>query len=140
MTRPTELVTQAAAEHSPAPAGAGWDIVLVEPEIPQNTGSVARLCAGTGCLLHLVEPLGFSLADRYLRRAGLDYWPSVALRVHSSLEHFQTAFAERQEQEPPPCLWLFCARAPRLYTEVSYRRGDHLVFGSESKGLPRSLL
>ena len=111
----------------------GMHIVLVAPEIPQNTGSIARLCAGTGSILHLVEPLGFSLDDRYLKRAGLDYWGSVMLEVHLSFEEYL-------KLEQPARLFLFCARAPRVYTKQPFRRGDHLIFGCESKGLERSLL
>ncbi len=111
----------------------GLHLVLVAPEIPQNTGSIARMAAGTGAVLHLVEPLGFSLSDRYLKRAGLDYWPSVRLVVHPSFEEY---LAEAR----PERLFLFHTRARTLYTDVSYRVGDHLVFGCESKGLPREIL
>jgi tRNA (cytidine/uridine-2'-O-)-methyltransferase len=120
-------------EQEPGSGPSGWNVVLVEPEIPPNTGSVARLCAGCGGVLHLVEPLGFSLDDRYLKRAGLDYWDAVRLCVHPS-------FAAYLEAAQPDRLWLYGARAPRLYSAVSYQPGDHLVFGSESKGLPTSLL
>ncbi len=108
-------------------------VVLVAPEIPPNTGSVARLCAGTATTLHLVEPLGFSLEDRYLRRAGLDYWPHVKLRRHSDFDSYLAA-------ERPARLHLFHARASRCYSEVSYGPAEHLVFGCESKGLPKNLL
>jgi len=108
-------------------------VVLVEPEIPPNTGSIARLCAGTDTVLHLVEPLGFSLEDRYLKRAGLDYWPHVQLVVHPDLDHLSAAH---------PGLRGFYATkaASRLYTEVRYRRGDFLFFGRETRGLPQALL
>lgn len=109
------------------------NVVLVEPEIPPNTGSVARLCAGTGAALHLVEPLGFSLEDRYLRRAGLDYWPHVQLQRHADFEaYLSTARPQR--------MWLFHARAERSYVDVEFGPDDHLVFGCESKGLPGELL
>ncbi len=108
-------------------------VVLVHPEIPPNTGSIARLCAGTDTVLHLVEPLGFSLEDRYLRRAGLDYWPHVQLQVHPDLDDLFAAH---------PGLRGFYATksAPHLYTEVRYRRGDFLFFGRETRGLPADLL
>ena len=107
-------------------------VVLVEPEIPPNTGNVARLCAATGCALHLVEPLGFSIADRDLRRAGLDYWGAVDLRVHRSLDAFFEAC------NAP--LWLFSTRAARRYDDADFERGDALVFGKETAGLPQALL
>jgi len=108
-------------------------VVLVEPEIPQNTGTTARLCAATATRLHLVGPLGFSLEDRYLRRAGLDYWPNVDLAVHIDWESFRLA-------HPQASLWLFSARASRSFTDARYRPGDFLVFGGETRGLPPALL
>jgi tRNA (cytidine/uridine-2'-O-)-methyltransferase len=107
-------------------------VVLVEPQIPPNTGNVARLCAGTGCALHLVEPLGFSIADRDLKRAGLDYWDAVDLHVHASLDAFLA------ECSAP--LWLFSTRATRRYDAAAYAPGDALVFGKETSGLPQALL
>ena len=110
-----------------------FHVVLVTPEIPPNTGTTARLCAATRCRLHLVGPLGFSLEDRYLRRAGLDYWPEVDLQVHEDWQ----GFAERH---PAAGLRLFSARATRSYTSAAYRRGDFLVFGGETHGLSAELL
>jgi tRNA (cytidine/uridine-2'-O-)-methyltransferase len=111
----------------------GLHVVLVAPEIPPNTGSIARLCAGTDTELHLVEPLGFSLEDRYLRRAGLDYWPHVRLHVHTSLASvYDTCSGGR--------FFYATKKTGRLYTEVAYRRGDFLVFGCETRGLPEALL
>jgi tRNA (cytidine/uridine-2'-O-)-methyltransferase len=107
-------------------------VVLVAPEIPPNTGSIARLCAATCIRLHLIRPLGFSLDDRYLKRAGLDYWPYVDVRIHDSWRQFR-----RQHHAP---LHFFSARAQRSYLTVPYACGDALVFGSETKGLPSSLL
>jgi tRNA (cytidine/uridine-2'-O-)-methyltransferase len=108
-------------------------IVLVSPEIPPNTGSIARLCAATGCHLHLVEPLSFALEDKHLRRAGLDYWPNVGLTVHRSFEEVERCF-------PPERLHLFSARATSSrYTDVRYQPGDALIFGRETKGLPPEL-
>ena len=107
-------------------------IVLVEPEIPGNTGSIARVCAGTDVTLHLVGKLGFSLEDRYLRRAGLDYWPSVKLERHDTLFEVLAALPDSRP-------WLFSTHATRLYTEVVYEPDDLLVFGCETKGLPVAL-
>ena len=109
------------------------NIALIEPEIPPNTGNIARLCAATGTRLHLIEPLGFQLTSAQLRRAGLDYWDSVDITRHVSLEAFHTL------QHLPRCFY-FSTRAKRSYTEVVYRPGDTLVFGSESKGLPDAVL
>ena len=104
-------------------------VALLEPEIPPNTGNVARLCAATGCRLHLVGKLGYSLDDKYLRRAGLDYWPAVDLATHPSWEAFLAAVA-------PARVW--CVETPfdLRYTEPDYRDGDCLLFGRESVGLP----
>lgn len=108
-------------------------IVLVEPEIPPNTGNVARLCAATGCALHLVEPLGFRIDDRALKRAGLDYWPSVRIVVHPSLDAFLATFpAER-------CWWVETTGATP-YASAPFARGDALVFGKETGALPQALL
>jgi tRNA (cytidine/uridine-2'-O-)-methyltransferase len=115
-------------------------LVLVHPEIPHNTGCVARLAAATGVRLHLVEPLGFSLEDRYLKRAGLDYWPMVDAVVHSDWEtaaEFLSAGAERPLSER---LRLFTARGGRSLFETDFGTEDLLVFGSESTGLPAALL
>jgi tRNA (cytidine/uridine-2'-O-)-methyltransferase len=108
-------------------------LVLVEPEIPPNTGTTARLCAATATRLHLVGPLGFSLEDRYLRRAGLDYWPWVDLRTYDHWEDFRA-------REPGARLILFSTRATRLYTDVRFRDEDFLVFGGETRGLPATIL
>ena len=113
-------------------AAAPLHLVLVEPQIPPNTGNVARLCAATGAALHLVEPLGFSIADRELKRAGLDYWEAVTLRVHASLDAFI------HDWRAP--LWLFSTRGGRRYDTAAYAFGDALVFGKETAGLPSALL
>lgn len=114
-------------------AAAPLHIVLVEPLIPPNTGNVARLCAATGCALHLVEPLGFSIDDRELKRAGLDYWEHVNVIVHPSLDaYLRTSGNQRR--------WFVETHAPRRYDEAPYAHGDALVFGTETKGLPRDLL
>lgn len=108
-------------------------IVLVEPEIPQNTGNIARTCAATGSTLHLVEPLGFELKDKYLKRAGLDYWPLVDLKVHPSFEAVL-------RQNPGAPFFFATTKAPREYTAVTYPQNAFLVFGRESRGLPENLL
>lgn len=109
-------------------------VVLVQPEIPPNTGSIARLCAATATALHLVRPLGFSLDDRYLKRAGLDYWPHVDLHVHDSWAAFLAA-------ERPATLVAFSARAERSYLDAPLAGTGalHLVFGGETRGLPDGL-
>ncbi|MGA8532942.1 MAG: tRNA (cytidine(34)-2'-O)-methyltransferase [Candidatus Tumulicola sp.] len=113
--------------------GVPLHVALVEPEIPPNSGNVARLCAATGCALHLVEPLGFSIDDRELKRAGLDYWHLVALAVHPSLAAFLEATASMQR-------WFFSTRGRQPYSQALFTAGDVLVFGKETKGLPDDLL
>jgi len=108
-------------------------VVLVSPQIPPNTGNVARTCAVTGSRLHLVAPLGFSVGDKELRRAGLDYWDEVLAELHPDV-------ASWEARAPWPRVHLFSARASRSLWEVAFRPGDHLVFGSEQEGLPRELL
>ncbi len=108
-------------------------IVLVSPEIPQNTGNIARTCAATGATLHLVKPLGFDLSDRYLKRAGLDYWHMMQYQVYDDFEALLGAF-------PGAKMYFATTKAPRAYTEVAYQANDFLVFGCETRGLPESLL
>jgi len=108
-------------------------IVLYAPEIPQNTGNIARTCAATGSVLHLIEPLGYELSDKYLKRAGLDYWHLMELHVHKT-------FDELMAQYPNAAYHFATTKAPRSYDEVSYGENDFLVFGCETKGLPESLL
>jgi tRNA (cytidine/uridine-2'-O-)-methyltransferase len=108
-------------------------VVLYEPEIPPNTGSVARLCAATLTPLHLIEPLGFKIDDKHLKRAGLDYWEFVDLRVHKSWNHcIETAV--------PETLWVFSKRATKSYPADSYDNADLLVFWRETRGLPQEIL
>jgi tRNA (cytidine/uridine-2'-O-)-methyltransferase len=111
-----------------------FNIVLVEPEIPPNTGNVIRLAANTGCALHLIEPLGFSMDDRLLRRAGLDYHEYTAVRRHASWPAFLA-----EAQPAPQCLYAFTTRATRRHGEVAWQPGDWLVFGAETAGLPAAL-
>ncbi|MBO4879759.1 MAG: tRNA (cytidine(34)-2'-O)-methyltransferase [Clostridia bacterium] len=110
-----------------------FNIVLVEPEIPQNTGNISRTCAVTGCRLHLVRPLGFSVNDRYLKRAGLDYWNELEIFYYDS-------FSELEQKYPDARFFLFSTHAEKHYAEVSYRPGDFLVFGKETAGLGPELL
>jgi tRNA (cytidine/uridine-2'-O-)-methyltransferase len=111
-----------------------FNVVLVEPEIPPNTGNVIRLCANTGARLHLVQPLGFGMSDKQLRRAGLDYHEYAELRVHASFEDLLA-------REKPPDGRLFCCttHGVRRYADVRFEAGDWLVFGSESRGLSPGL-
>ena len=109
-----------------------FHIVLHEPEIPPNTGSIMRLAANTGATLHLVEPLGFDLDDSRMRRAGLDYREWADVRLHACLTDALAAAGNR--------VWAISTRGQRTYTEVSYRRGDVLLFGAETRGLPDNVL
>jgi tRNA (cytidine/uridine-2'-O-)-methyltransferase len=115
---------------------APFHIVLVEPEIPPNTGNIARLCAATATRLHLVEPLGFRIDEHAVRRAGLDYWPLVQLSTHPSYAVARTQLDEAGAKRH----WLFTGKAARSYLDVAFQPGDVLVFGKESAGLPAALL
>lgn len=123
----------AAAAPPAASFTSGLHVVLVAPQIPQNTGNVGRMCAVTGSRLHLIEPLGFSLDDRYLRRAGMDYWRALDVHVHATWQDF--------EQSPlgPKRLWLFTTHAATSFWDADYAPGDALVFGSEGAGAPEWL-
>jgi len=110
-----------------------FQVVLVEPEIPPNTGNIARMCAATGCGLHLIEPLGFTLDDAKLKRAGLDYWDAIAPTLHPNWENYLAATR-------PPRFFLFSTGGSRSLFDAAFQPGDHLVFGSETRGLPDSLL
>lgn len=109
------------------------NIVLVEPEIPPNTGSIARLCGATNSILHLVKPLGFSIDDRHLKRAGLDYWPYVQVIYWDSLTDFLSA-------QDPKRLHFLSKKATRPYTAGRFQTGDYFVFGKETLGLPEAIL
>ena len=111
-----------------------FNVVLIEPEIPPNTGNVGRLCLATCSTLHLVKPLGFSLEDRQLKRAGLDYWDEVDLRTWGSLTELQRSHAADARY------FFLTTKTSRAYHTVKFQRGDFLVFGRETKGLPESLL
>ena len=109
-----------------------FDVVLHQPLIPNNTGNIGRTCVAVGAALRLIHPLGFSLDAKARRRAGLDYWPRLTLREHDSWEAYQA------ERTAP--MWLFSVDAPRPIYDAILRRGDHLVFGSETTGLPEAVL
>jgi tRNA (cytidine/uridine-2'-O-)-methyltransferase len=109
------------------------NVVLIEPEIPPNTGNIGRLCLATGSHLHLVKPLGFLIDDKALRRAGLDYWHEVQVTLWDSFDALRAA-------NPGGNFWYLTTKSRRVYWEASFRDGDFLVFGRETKGLPRPLL
>ena len=110
------------------------NVVLVEPEIPPNTGNIGRLCVATASRLHLVEPLGFDLDEKSLRRAGMDYWNDLDLSVWPSLDKLRSSINDE------PNFWFFTTRAKKYISEVKYLPGDYFVFGRETKGLPFSLI
>ena len=112
-------------------------IVLVEPEIPQNAGNIARTCAATGCVLHMVRPLGFEVSDKYLKRAGLDYWHLVDVKYYDS---FAEVREEAARENAAATFYFFTTKAKRTHSEAAYKDGDYLVFGTETKGLPEELL
>ena len=110
-------------------------IVFVQPEIPPNTGNIARTCAATGSVLHLVKPLGFSIDDKSLKRAGLDYWPFVKMEVHESLDAFMQKYGQGDRR-----LFLATTKGGHIYTEPQYRDEDMFLFGRETAGLPRDFI
>lgn len=110
-----------------------FNIVLVEPEIPQNTGNIARTCAATGCALHLIKPLGFEISDKYLKRAGLDYWHLVHVHIYENLEELFAKY-------PNGRFYYFTTKARKRHSDAEYKAGDFLVFGKETKGLDEELL
>ena len=110
-----------------------FHLVLLEPEIPPNTGNIARLCAATDTTLHLVGQLGFSLDDKHLKRAGLDYWPAVKLQLWDDL-------AALERHHPRARWWYTSKKADKIYWQAEFRTGDFLVFGRETRGLPAALL
>lgn len=110
-----------------------FNIVLYEPQIPQNTGNIARLCACTGSSLYLIGKLGFQLTDKYVKRAGLDYWEFVNVEKYATLEELQEIF-------PDSNFYYLSTKATKKYTEIAYQKGDFLVFGSETKGIPEDII
>ena len=109
------------------------NVVLVEPEIPQNCGNIARTCAATGCVLHLIRPLGFDISEKAVRRAGLDYWSQVTVQDYENLDDF---FAQNKVEQ----MWCLSTKAPRCYTEAQFSDNCYLFFGKETKGLPEAFL
>lgn len=110
-----------------------FNIVLVEPEIPANTGNIARTCAATGCSLHLIEPLGFSIDDKHLKRAGLDYWDLLDVHVYKNIEEFLAGVGDAEK------IFLATTKGAKGYTDFYYPKGAFLLFGKETKGLPQDL-
>ncbi|QSX06219.1 tRNA (uridine(34)/cytosine(34)/5-carboxymethylaminomethyluridine(34)-2'-O)-methyltransferase TrmL [Sedimentibacter sp. zth1] len=108
------------------------NIVMFEPEIPQNTGNIARTCAATGSKLHLIKPLGFSVSDKYLKRAGLDYWSLVDITYYEDLEDFLSKHSKKK-------IFLSTTHATKFYTEAKYEDECYIIFGKETKGLPDNL-
>lgn len=109
------------------------NVVLVEPEIPQNTGNIARTCAITGCKLHLVKPLGFSVEDKYLKRAGLDYWSLVEIKFYENLQEFFNTNSNGK-------FFFSTTKGKKPYTDVNYEKDCYILFGKETAGLPKKLL
>lgn len=109
------------------------NVVLVEPEIPQNCGNIARTCAATGCVLHLIRPLGFDISEKAVRRAGLDYWSQVTVQDYENLDDF---FAKNKVEQ----MWCLSTKAPQSYTEARFSDNCYLFFGKETKGLPEAFL
>ena len=109
------------------------NIVLVHPEIPQNTGNIARTCAVTGSRLHLIRPLGFKIEDKYVKRAGLDYWDQLDLKIYTGLDDFL-------KRNTGANLWMLSTKAKKTHTQIKYSDNDFLLFGKETKGLPEELL
>ena len=110
-----------------------FNIVLVEPEIPQNTGNIARTCAATGAKLHIVKPMGFEINDKHLKRAGLDYWHLLDVRYYENLDDFFEKAGDAR-------FFYATTKAPAVYSDVEFSDGDYILFGKETKGLPEELL
>ena len=109
------------------------NVVLLEPEIPQNTGNIARTCAATGASLHIIKPMGFEIDDKKLKRAGLDYWHQLDITYYENLDDFYV-------KNPDSCVFYYTTKAPRKHTDITYPKKVSLMFGQETKGLPEELL
>lgn len=109
------------------------NIVLLEPEIPQNTGNIGRTCCATGTKLHLIEPMGFRINEKNLKRAGMDYWDKLDVTIYDSYQDFM-------EQNPDAKIWLATTKAPKRYCDVKFSENDHIMFGKESAGIPEEIL
>ena len=115
-----------------------FNVVLIEPEIPQNTGNIARTCAATNSVLHLVKPLGFSLDEKAVKRAGLDYWDKLTIKVYENLSDF---YAQNEENvKRGATMWYASTKASKVYSDASYKDGDYLLFGKETKGIDEAVL
>ena len=115
-----------------------FNVVLIEPEIPQNTGNIARTCAATNSVLHLVKPLGFSLDEKAVKRAGLDYWDKLTIKVYENLSDF---YAQNEENvKHGATMWYASTKASKVYSDASYKDGDYLLFGKETKGIDEAVL
>lgn len=120
--------------------GKMFHIVLLEPEIPQNTGNIGRTCVASGAALHLIEPMGFRITEKQVRRAGLDYWDRLDLTVHDSYSDFMDFYKKDHGQGQRPRIFMATTKAKHTYSEVSYRPGDYIMFGKESAGIPEEIL
>lgn len=109
------------------------NIVLLEPEIPQNTGNIGRTCCATGTRLHLIEPMGFRINEKNLRRAGMDYWKDLDVTIYDSFEEFK-------QKNPNAKIWMATTKAPKRYTDVEFGPDDYVMFGKESAGIPEEIL
>ena len=127
--------TEHGLDHKPECPAGGMNIVLLEPEMPANTGNIGRTCVATGSRLHLIEPLGFQINEKMLRRAGLDYWDSLDVTVYDNFEDFLEKNPEARTR-----IYMATTKAPHVYTEVSYEPGAYLMFGKESAGIPEEIL
>jgi len=114
------------------------NIVLLEPEIPYNTGNIGRTCAAAGAALHLIRPLGFDTDDKAVKRAGMDYWKDISIRYYDNFQDFVSQ--NGLSMESMPRLYMSTTKAPRLYTEVAYTHSDFIMFGKESAGIPEPIL
>ena len=115
-----------------------FNIVLIEPEIPQNTGNIARTCAATNCVLHLVKPLGFDIDEKSVRRAGLDYWDKLTIKIYENLADFYAQ--NEQNVKDGAQMYYASTKAKKVYSDVRYKDGDYLLFGKETKGIDEAVL
>ena len=115
-----------------------FNIVLINPEIPQNTGNIARTCAATNCVLHLVKPLGFDIDEKSVKRAGLDYWDKLTIKVYENLADFYEKNAENVRKGAT--MYYASTKAKKVYSDVAYKEGDYLLFGRETKGIDEEIL
>lgn len=110
-----------------------FHVVLYQPEIPANTGNIGRLCVGTNSMLHIIKPMRFFLTDKLVKRAGLDYWDKLSLKIHDSLDNFLTDFSNSN-------LYFCTTKTDRKFTDLKYKKGDVFIFGPESRGIPKDIL